>query len=132
MGRKPARAVVVAPWVRRRVGLCAPVQLGVSTTRAVCRGTVPQPGDLLFSPLSPATPAARWGRPCSVGKLRDSPHTQSGIPMAEGHLALSGMPCVSRMAGKGSPGQCGAGGGQDGKDWEGLWQPFMAWAQFTS
>lgn len=110
--------------------MCAPVQLGVSATLNL-RDPLPPPGDLLFS-LSRGTPAARWGRPRRVGRLGGNPIPSRGFLMAEGHLALSGYATCLQNGGKGSPGQGGAGGGLDQRDWEGLSRPFMAWTPFTS
>lgn len=58
--------------------MCAPVQLGVSATRAICRGTVPQPGDLLPPPQHPCCPL---GAPLQ----RREAQTQPQYPVRDPH-----------------------------------------------
>lgn len=89
----------VGTW--ENASVCAPVQLGVSVTLNL-RDPLPAPGDLLFS-LSRGTPAARWGRPRSVGRLGDNPIPSRGFLTAEGHLALSGYAMHLQNGGQREP-----------------------------
>lgn len=109
----------VGTWENGSV--CSSVQLGVSATRAICRPKSPPHPASGFFPLSPGTPAARWGRPRSVGSLPGNPHPSWGSSRLRGHPALSGNDRCFQDRGRGSPARCRAGRGPDGGGWEGLW-----------
>lgn len=79
------------------------------------QGCLPQRCDLLFPP-HPGIPAARWGRPRSVGRL-------PGNPIPRGTFPCPSLPGVSRMAGTGAPGSAGLEEGRIGEAGKGSGSP---------
>lgn len=92
----------VGTWERGSV--CAPVQLGVSATRAICGAVSPNPAICFFpSPRAALLPAG--GALAASGGSEATPSPCRGSSWLRGTWPRRGMPCVSRMEGKGSPGE---------------------------